>query len=1063
MKKILLFIVISLFVNSEYANAQRWAKDVKGESPNFFEIQKAFTDHWKPYNVKNGKYLENGIEKKAPGWKQFKRWEWYWEQRVGPTGHFPENTVIWDEWQKQVGASSLKTSENDNKVAAAWAPIGPYDETVHGLGRVNCIAFHPTDPNTMWIGTPAGGIWKTTTGGTSWTPLADDLPVLGVSSIVVHPTNPNIMYIATGDGERAISLQAFGAQSAGDTKSVGVLKTVDGGATWTTVLSAQQMDGVLIPKLLINPSSPDMVYAASTLGIYKTLDAGVNWNNIQSGDFQDMELKPGDPNTIYASTFDEAGDAQVFVTTDGMNFTQTSSFSGIGRINIEVTPDNADAVDLLCANSSNSGLHGLYYSVTSGATWTQYWDGSVAGQNMLGWHDDGSDQDGQGTYDLAYAIDPNDWNTILLGGINTWKTSDAGANWGISNIWTSGAPYNTNGSTEIVHADKHALVFHPLLTNTLYECNDGGVNKSTDGGTTWTNITNGIQISQFYSISSSQMTADLMSGGRQDNGSLALESGLEYALSGGDGMMTHIDYSDDNFIYTSYINGEIYRYDLNNMPEVTISNNLPGAPLKGEWMTPYLIDPSTPTTVYAGYDEIFKSIDRGDSWTQISNWSFGQNVNYLTVAPSNSNFIYAGWFDGIMITSNGGGSWSDITGSLPVGNQNISSILIDPTDENSVLVTFSGYTATEKVFLTWDAGASWSNITLTGLPNLPVNCSESDENTGDIFLGTDLGVYYLDTATASWAQYGTALPNVVVTDLDIQVSSSKLRAGTFGRGIWETALNTPTVSSPVASFTSNVTSICTSECVNFADNSTNTPTSWSWSFPGGTPATSTLQNPTSICYASAGTYSVTLTATNSGGSDTQTMTNLITVAVCTTPPVASFSSSTTSICMNGCVSYTDNSINIPTSWNWSFPGGNPSSSTQQNPSMICYATPGTYSVTLSATNAYGTDIETMTNLITVNNCTGISESLAGSGISIYPNPFSEATSISYELLGKALINIGVYGLDGRLIQNLVNEEQAAGKHEYSFSAKKLGYSSGVYLLKFRVEGQESTYRLVELE
>lgn len=762
---------------------QEWIKNITTENPTFYEIKEAFDAYWEPFNVNSkGRFIRNGVEVKAPGWKQFKRWESYWVTRVGPTGQFPENDSYWKVWNKNKNLFASNAKSNPS-----WSPIGPYDKSVFGLGRINCMAFHPTDPNTYFVGTPAGGMWKTTNDGLNWTPMTDNLPVIGVSSIIVDPSNPNTMYIATGDGDAAAALQTFGAPFVGDTKSIGIFKSTDGGATWNHVLVDEQSNGFLIRRMVM--ASTGEIYAATNQGILKSSDAGVSWNNIQSGYFMDIELHPTDDQTLYASTFDPAGgNAQVYVTTNsGVLWTQTSSFSDISRINIEVTPASPMLVDLLCVDLNSEGLHSLIYSTDEGQSWTPYYDGTQPGNNLLGYNDDGSDVEGQGTYDLAYAIDPNNANNIILAGINAFRTTDAGSTWVPSNCWTDGAPYNS-GSTPVVHADKHYLTYHPLVANTLFECNDGGIYKSSDGGSTWTDLTNGLQISQFYSISNSQTNSNLVVGGRQDNGSLAMESGIDYKLTGGDGMMAEVDYSDEDIVYTSYVRGELYRYDFSiSNAETTISDNII-EPHTGAWLTPYKIHPTTPTTIYAAYDEVFQSDDRGDNWIQISNFGFGQPLNYIDVAASNSNYIYVAWYDQIERTTDGGSNWTDITGSLPVSSLSISSIQVSPLDEDVVFVTVSGYSATEKVYFTQDGGQTWENITESGLPNLPVNCVEYDENTDNVYLGTDMGVYAWDGVMNAWVPYGAGLPNVVITDLDIQESSNKLRAGTFGRGLWETDL-----------------------------------------------------------------------------------------------------------------------------------------------------------------------------------------------------------------------------------------------------------------------------------
>ena len=190
---------------------------------------------------------------------------------------------------------------------------------------------------------------------------------------------------------------------------------------------------------------------------------------------------------------------------------------------------------------------------------------------------------------------------------------------------------------------------------------------------------------------------------------------------------------------------------------------------------------------------------------------------------------------------------------------------------------------------------------------------------------------------------------------------------------------------PIASFYSNITNICPGECVSFGDNSTNIPTSWAWSFPGGTPSSSTLQNPVNICYYNPGVYNVTLTVSNSLGSDTKVDSSYITVDSCVSPQVF-FTASETTICKTHCVDFTDYSTNSPTSWIWTFQGGNPSSSTQKNPGNICYSDSGTYNVTLSVFNSYGASVLVENGFMKVNTCTSIENMKLEDKIRVYPNP-----------------------------------------------------------------------------
>ena len=795
-----LLIVAVLF--SSVAHAQSWTRNITTERPTFLEVQQAFNDHWAPFDVKDGWWTDaQGKRHKAAGWKQFKRWEHYWHVRTGPTGEFPSNLVECDEWEKYTRGSGVGGA----KAASNWSSLGPNNSAnIAGVGRINCIAFHPNNANTMWVGTPAGGLWKTTNGGSSWTTNTDNLPVLGVSSIAIHPTSPSTMYIATGDGDAALSLSAFGHPFAGDTKSIGILKSTNGGSTWTQVLSAEQSDGILIRKLIIDPAYPDYLYAATSLGIFQTTDGGVTWSNVLDGYFMDLEFHPGNSDIVYAASYDPSGNAQVYVTYDfGQNWSQATTLSGVNRLDIAVCPSAPDNVDILCSDAATNGMHSMHYSTDAGETWAPYWIGG-AGANLLGWYGDASDADGQGNYDLTLAIDPDNYNNLYVGGVNLWRTNDGGASWSPSNMWTDNSAYSPPPGTPVVHADKHHVIFHPLQPNLMFDCNDGGVFKSTNGGSTWSNITNGIVNSQMYSISCAQTTPDLLLAGLQDNGSIGYDQGSWQELTGGDGMMCHVDPVDPNYLYTSYANGVLYRITVSPPTFTTISANLPGGQQAGEWVTPYQLDPSNPAVIFACYEGVYRSANRGDTWTLLATPVPGAKINYLAVAPSNSSIIYIGYLDAVFRSTNGGANWSNVTGSLPTSSVYISGLQVDPTDANGLLVTFSGYSASDKVYLTANGGSSWTNVSGSGLPNLPVNCAEIDAVSGRVYLGTDAGVYVYDDQVSDWVEDSQGLPNVVVTDLDLQHSAGLLRAGTFGRGLWETSTLSVGLAKPTVTASLNV-------------------------------------------------------------------------------------------------------------------------------------------------------------------------------------------------------------------------------------------------------------------
>ncbi len=853
-----ILIPVALFAQP-WMNTLPQDKIEKGDLT-FYEIQKAFNDYWEPFNVKDGYYYVNGEKIKAGGWKQFKRWEWYWETRVDPkTGAFPRTTA-WEEFQKY-----LKKYPGAKSPSGNWTSLGPSSTSggYAGLGRLNCVAFRPGDNNTIYVGAPAGGIWKSTNGGSSWTPIGDNNASIGVSDIVVvagaTPAS-DIIYIATGDRDHF------------DTKSVGVLKSTDGGTTWsTTGLSFTASQGKRVSRLLMDPANTNILYAATSDGVFKTTNAGANWSNIYGISFIDMEFKPESSSYIYGSN--TYGD--IYRSTNaGSSWSQVLSTS-LNRTQIAVSLNNPGIVYAVMGNSS-SGLGAIYKSTDSGSSFSLVYS---PGLNILGWNCDGSGSGGQAWYDLCIASDPNNANIVFVGGVNTWKSSNGGASWNISNHWSS----TCGGSATNVHADKHFLAYQNG-TSTLFECNDGGLYKTSNAGSNWTHLGSGLVVSQIYRIGVAQTVATDVVCGLQDNGTKNISGSTWDDVLGGDGMDCAVDYTNANTQYGEYYNGAMRRTTNHWFSTTDITGGLSGS---AAWVTPYVIDPGNHNTLYVGYQDIFKSTNQGSSWTKISNWN-GNTLRSVAVAPSNSNYIYTATSYTLYRTTNGGTSWTDITGSLPTGSASITWISVKDNDPNTIWVSMGQFNS-YGVYQSTNGGASWTNIS-PGLPAIPVNCvvqNKLNNSQIELYAATDAGVYY-KSGSANWQLFSTGLPNVVVDEIEIYYNpsvpaNSKLRAGTFGRGLWESDLYTA-AAAPVADFSASPTTVGVNQTVIFTDLSTNTPTYWHWSFSGpgnavfvdGTNANST--NP-HVQFDAMGSYTVSLYVSNSLGNDTETKTDYINVSV----------------------------------------------------------------------------------------------------------------------------------------------------------------------------------------
>lgn len=845
-------ILSSQTTTTPQTNSLDWVQMMQDPSANFYDVQNAFYAYW------NGRAIEKG-----KGYKQFKRWEAYMEPRVYPSGDMKlptqtfQNFLEWEETHPE--------SPTTRAAGAVWAPMGPFGvSTGGGAGRLNFLRFDPTNSNTMYVGAPDGGLWKSTNSGASWSTNTDQLTVIGCSDIAIDPTNTQIMYLATGDGD------------AGDSYSTGILKSIDGGLTWSpTGLTWTASQGNLISKILINPSTPTTLLAATSLGIYRTTNSGTTWTLVQSTNrFYDIEFKPSDPNTVYAS-----GTVIYKSTNNGVNWTQVTSgvpSTGVERMSLAVSVANSAFVYILAGQSSDQGLLGIYKSTDSGTTFTLT-KGPTA-PNLLGWNSNGGDAGGQAFYDLAIAVSPTDANLVLVGGVNIWKSTNGGTSWTLNAQWTgSGAPY--------VHSDHHDIVFLPGSGTTYFSACDGGLFKTVNNGTAWTDISSNLTIAQQYRLSQSATTEGLIIAGHQDNGINKLSATAWSQIKGGDGMDCFIDRTNNSIMYGAYVYGDYARSTNGGSTWSTINTGIPNGQGSADWLSVWHQDPTTTTTLYAGgRAALYKTTNSGTSWSAVGTPSGTGNIIEFAIAPSNNQIIYSVKSNAISKSINGGTAWTNITGSIPTSNY-FTNIAVHNTNPNIVWITISGFNSSNKVFKTIDGGTTWTNIS-TGLPNIPCNAIvfQNGATNDPIYIGTDIGVYYRDNLAGSWVTFYDGLPKVSVRDLEIFYPTNKIRVATFGRGVWENSLLSIGSFAPSAEFT-GPTSLCVSSTATFTDASAFAPTSWSWSVTPGTAGvdwsfvastTSASQNP-HIQFNVIGNYTVTLIATNAQGSNTMTKSNYLTI------------------------------------------------------------------------------------------------------------------------------------------------------------------------------------------
>lgn len=759
---ILSFSTKTIIVGQE--SITRWQNIFINPNGNFYDYQKSFNSHWANKKVEKGK-----------GYKPFKRWEYLMEPRVFPSGDINQTNLTYNNYLDWYSRSSRLSNKNGNR-AGNWKELGPIGKpsgSTTGAGRVNFVRFHPSDTDIMFIGAPDGGLWKTTNANSSlptWQTNSDFLTIIGVSDIAIDPNNTNTMYLATGDVES-------------DRNSLGILKSVDGGISWNpTSISWPLNYSWKISKLLMNPSNSQHMLISTNVGIFMTTDGWQTYSTPgPSVVFQDMEYKPGDFNTIYA-----AGNEIWRSTNGGINWTQITSglpSTNIQRIALAVSDNNANYLYALIGKADDQGFLGLYLSTNSGSSFNL----QSSSPNLLGWEPNGSDSGGQAFYDLSLAVSPVNEQIVTVGGINVWQSANSGLTWTLKSHWYGG------GGVADVHADVHELNYLKGSGGTLYSCNDGGIFRSTNNGNTWTDISSNLSISQQTEIGLSNSIPELYVAGHQDNGT-NLHSGSSWNnIFGGDGGDCFIDRTNNNIIYFSYVEAEFHRSLDGGATETQITSGMTGT---ADFYSRWYQDPVNPNTLWAGGREyLWKSTNQGTNWTELDYGYGSGSIKGIAVAPSNTSIVYIINSDAVSRSTDGGVNFlQNRTGSLPVGSAALTDIIVSNTNSNNIWVSFSGYSSGNKVFKSIDGGQNWTNIS-SGLPNIPFNTLVyvNDDPNDAIYVGGDIGVYYINNTMSSWMPYQNDLPNCTIKDIEIYYPTSKLRVATYGRGTWESDLYDPSV------------------------------------------------------------------------------------------------------------------------------------------------------------------------------------------------------------------------------------------------------------------------------
>jgi len=765
MKKLILLMLVLvaglLFLN---VAREKWSGEVEGyeeeEEERFSGADKQLASWWWAKAYPDPSYIES---KYYQGWLHAKAMK--------------EPPIIY----QRNGASQ---TNNTTVYNGNWIPIGPSQNIG---GRILSIAIDPANNNNIFIGSASGGIWKTTTAGigsNAWKAVATGFPVLGVPSIIINPANSNIMYAASGEVYRTdTSNIGFNVWKARGTYGVGILKSIDGGYTWTNVLNKNLYNLFGVQMLEFDPSDANTIYACTTDGLYRSTDAGSNWNKILDKIYvSDVVINALNPNLIIAAVGNLLNsDKGIYRSTNGgASWTKVTtglpgSFEGFIKLdNVSTDPDMVIASIGRDAGSLNE----LYRSANFGQSWSVLSNSNHCEYQFWFAHD--------------VAINPSNSNELVFGGVNLYNYDIGSA---------------SRGGIGGVHSDIHDIEYDPVNNNIVYVACDGGMYKSTNSGNTFSMINGGLQAVQFYaSLATSPTNPNVMIGGLQDNGVVRYNGSSWSQVAGGDGGPCVFHPTNGNIVFAS---NDARRVLRSTNGGVSFSEVLSSwafvADSRTGFMAPLAISPSNPSIIYSGTDNIHRSTSGGSSGTWDDN-SYTTANDYIeaqhktavamVVSPSDEyklfvstspfaqydndiNRLYVNEPPNLLRSTDGGVSFTSVKNGLP--NRFVMDFAINPNGDDSVWVVLGGFGGSH-VFLSPDGGGTWVDKG-AGLPDVPTNAillDPSDPNI--IYVGNDLGVYVSPDGGSTWYDYSNGLWDATLV-MDLAVTSdNRLIAATHGKG-----------------------------------------------------------------------------------------------------------------------------------------------------------------------------------------------------------------------------------------------------------------------------------------
>lgn len=752
----LFFAVPTLF-------AQQYKQMMNDPNVNFYDVVREAEAYFKTID-KNAK---------GSGYKPYKRWKYENEAKYYPSGIRNNSNPLMANIAMQEHLAKASRIQN-RALNTKWRELGPaYIDTITGhwaagIGRFEDCWVSPTNANKIYAVSRSGGFWRSTNGGASWLGgVCDTLPASGSKTLSVNPSNENEILISVQNPQNEFVY--------------GIYKSTDGGVSFkptkfhytNPALGTGGLGSFFwVYRIKYHPLVPNLVFVASQFsgGIYRSKDLLQTFNVTYNGTVTDIAFHPTNAAIMYAfSPQSAASQNRVMISNDTgktWNFGPVLPGNGNEELQLSTSP--------VCPSCIYAGSgNGLYKSFNEGTTFVNM--GNPL-ENMY----------------RGFSVSDVDTNIIVTGYVDMVRSTNGGQAWTKVTSWYLNDALNGGGgygdlhnnyktSNRYVHADLNRLI---CVNGNFYACTDGAIAKSTDGGNTWDIISEGIPVRENYSVGTSQSNHFESYCGSQDNGMSLKVQKKWIEARGADGMRAKIAPLNENWITGSFQGGDrSFSIDGGN---TFVGNGHPQS--SGEWVAPYLLDPNNQMTLYDFKDSVFKTNDWGNTWSYVGKPNaFTGDIFAAAIAYNNSKIIVISRSNRIEKSTNGGQTFSNITGTLP--NQQITYIAIAPNNDNVIAVVYGTYQNDgQKIYISTNGGATWVNKTFN-LGNMPLRSVIFDHTpASNVYVGAEVGVFTMPLNGSNWTRLSTGLPNVTVLEMDINFGTNTLKAATWGRGLWETSL-----------------------------------------------------------------------------------------------------------------------------------------------------------------------------------------------------------------------------------------------------------------------------------